>query len=111
MLPLFVAAIGVTPPNWLKSTLTVVMGRLLLSPLAVLSHLAVTVSPIWNAPDGAVAPLRLMCAAVTVGATLSTLTLFVPVVVCALPAMSAAVIATLKFVVLMDLCALEVVIV
>src|ERR1043165_7353115 len=101
MLLLFVADTAVPPPNWLKLTVTVETGAVLLSPVAELSQEAVTVSPILKAPLVPVAPLTLMCAAVIASTTLPTVALSVPVVVCALPALSVAVTATFAVVVLM----------
>ncbi len=84
----------IVPPNWLKSTVTLLMVSPLLSPLAVLSQVAVTVSPILNrsTPDPPEIP---MLPSVTVGAILSTVALVVSAVVLVLPALSEAV--TLTF--------------
>jgi hypothetical protein len=64
---LFVAATAAPPPNWLKSTVTPIIVALLLSPPAVLFHVAVTVSPILYAPPVPLAPLMEMFASVTFG--------------------------------------------
>ncbi|WP_373888127.1 DUF1775 domain-containing protein [Massilia sp. Root418] len=60
------------PPNWLKSTVALAMS-LLLSPPAVLFQVAVTVSPILNAPAVPEPPLMLRLASLTTAAWLSTL--------------------------------------
>src|ERR1043165_4868013 len=96
---LFVAVTAVPPPNWLKFTVTAEIVSALLSPAAVLSQLAVTVSPILKTPPGPGPPVTLIWAAVTVGGILSTVALFVPVVIFVFPALSVAVTATLTLVV------------
>src|SRR5256885_1284417 len=53
----------------------------LLSPPAVLFHVAVTISPILKAPPNPVAPLMLIFASDTVGAVLLPLTVMVAVAV------------------------------
>src|SRR5437588_208529 len=67
---LFVAAIAAPPPNWLKSTVTPAISRLL-SPTAVLFHVTVTVSPTLNAPPVPLAPLMLILLSETVGGVVS----------------------------------------
>jgi hypothetical protein len=87
-----IAATALPPPNWLKSTVAAEIVSLLLSPLAVLSQVAVTVSPILKAPLLPLAPLMLMFASVTVGAWLSIVPAKVPLVwVVGFPALSVAV--------------------
>ena len=85
------------PPNWLKSAVTLEMVSLLLSPLPVLFQVAVTVSPILNAPPVPLPPLMLIRASVTVGAMLSTDKLLVSAVV-VLPELLVAVTDTLRVV-------------
>src|SRR3569832_57337 len=77
----FVAATADPPPNWLKSTVTLERVSVLLSPAAVLFQVAVTVSPILKSPPVPLAPLMLILASVTVGATSSTVALVVSAVV------------------------------
>ena len=84
------------PPNSVKSIVTDAMSPLL-SPLTVLSHVAVTASPILNVPPVPVAPVKLMLEAVTTGGFASTVALLLSAAVVALPASSVAVTATLRF--------------
>src|SRR5262249_15000769 len=78
------------------------MVSALLSPPAVLFHVAVTVLPILKAPPVPVAPLMLILGSVTVGAILSTVALVVSAVVVLLPALSVTDTDTLRFVVSME---------
>ncbi|MNU98232.1 hypothetical protein D3C71_883370 [compost metagenome] len=63
---LLMATMAEPPPNWLKSTVTALTPALL-SPLALLFHVAVRVSPILYAPPVPVPPLMLMRASLIVG--------------------------------------------
>ncbi|HWQ72672.1 MAG TPA: hypothetical protein VN370_10170 [Desulfitobacteriaceae bacterium] len=64
--PELLVAATTPPPNWLKSTVTELIS-LLLSPVAVLFQMAVTVSPILNAPPVPVPLLMEILASVTTG--------------------------------------------
>ena len=90
-----VAVTAEPPPNALKSTVALEIVSLLLSPLAVLFQVAVTVSPILKAPPVPLAPLMLILASVTVGAMLSTVALVESAVV-VLPLAVVAVTETLR---------------
>ena len=92
------ALTAVPPPKALKLTVTVEIVSALLSPLLVLFHVAVTVSPILKAPPVQLAPLIEMFASVTVGATLSTVALLESEVVVVFPALSVAVTDTFRLV-------------
>ncbi|KAF0187242.1 MAG: hypothetical protein FD165_2923 [Gammaproteobacteria bacterium] len=93
---MLLALTAVPPPKALKFTVTVEIVSELLSPLLVLLQVANTVSPILKAPLVPLAPLIVIFASVTVGATLSTVTLVESEVVVAFPALSVAVIDTFR---------------
>ena len=94
-----VIATAVPPPNWLKSAVTAPIVSGLSSPLAELSHTAVTVSPMRSVLAVPVAVARpAILASVSTGATLSTVALVVSARVVVLPASSVAFTVTLRLV-------------
>ena len=100
---LLLAATEEPPPNCVKSTVTLAIVSLLLSPVAkVLSQVAVTVSPILYAPPEPVAPEIVILSSVAVGAVLSKVKLDVSAVVVVLPALSVAVTEALRLLVSME---------
>ena len=87
---LLLAATAAPPPNCVKFTVTPEMVSELLSPPAVLFQVAVTVSPILNAPPVPLAPEIESLASLTVTATLSTVALVESAAVADWPLLSVA---------------------